>query len=346
MGVGADGAGQRGDVLADSGFTAGGGCGAVFQRIAAPPQTAAADYRRPVIDIDLRHLRSFLAVGASSSISQAASRLHMTQQGVSQHLQHLERALGVTLLVRTPRGVALTPAGERLAAGAAPLLSELDELALSVRAVGGERRGRIRLVSAAFTITQLSIEIAKSLETAHPGVEVDVATAQRPIDAMRMLLEGQADASIMWLPTGEDRLSAAAIRSDPRVVLLSERHRLADRSEVTLADLAEDPVVVVDAFASAQALAHRIVDPRPDGRPAVRGPLVATLEDCLTQVRRGNGVWFAPRAMAEWAVCSGVRLVPVADIEPTPLAVVWPPAAPRALVELLVEHVRERISEF
>ncbi|NUP47524.1 MAG: LysR family transcriptional regulator [Catenulispora sp.] len=300
-----------------------------------------------MIDIDLRHLRSFLAVGAASSISQAATRLHMTQQGVSQHLQHLERALGVTLLVRTPRGVALTAAGERLAAGAAPLVAGLDDLALAVRATGGgEPRGRIRLVSAAFTITQLSIEIAKSLEAAHPGVEVEVATAQRPIEAMRMLLEGRADASIMWLPTGEDRLTAAPVRSDPRVVLLSERHRLAGRASVTLADLAEDPVVVVDAFASAQALAHRVVDPRPDGRPAVRGPVVATLEECLTQLRRNRGVWFAPRAMAEWAVCSGVRLVPVADIEPTPLAVVWPAAAPRGLVELLVEHVRERIGEF
>ncbi|GAA2004264.1 LysR family transcriptional regulator [Catenulispora subtropica] len=299
-----------------------------------------------MIDLEPRHLRSYLAVVAESSISKAAARLHMTQQGVSQHLQHLERAVGVTLLVRTPRGVALTAAGERLAEGAAPLLAGLDDLALAVRAVGGERRGRIRLVSAAFTITQLSIEIAKSLEAAHPAVEVDVATAQRPIEAMRMLLEGRADASIMWLPTGDERLAAAPVRSDPRVVLVSERHRLAGRAAVTLADLAADPVVIVDAFASEAALAHRIVDPRPDGRPAVRGPVVATLEECLTQVRRNRGVWFAPRAMAEWAVCGGVRLVPVTDIEETPLAVVWPPAAPRALVELLVEHVRERIGTF
>ncbi|GAA2022507.1 LysR substrate-binding domain-containing protein [Catenulispora yoronensis] len=299
-----------------------------------------------MIEIELRHLRSFQAVVAESSISKAAARLHLTQQGVSQHLQHLERALGVTLLVRTPRGVSLTAAGELLVAGAAPLLSGLDDLALAVRAIGGERRGRIRLVSAAFTVTQLSIELAKSLEAAHPGVEVDVATAQRPIEAMRMMLEGRADASLMWLPTGEERLVAVPVRSDPRVVLMSERHRLADRAAVTLADLAEEPVVIVDAFASPQALAHRIVDPRPDGRPAVRGPVVETLEECLTQVRRGHGVWFAPRAMAEWAVCGGVRLVPVTDIPPTPLAVVWPAAAPRGLVELLVEHVRERIAEF
>ena len=105
-------------------------------------------------------------------------------------------------------------------------------------------------------------------------------------------------------------------------------------------DLADDPVVVVDAFASPEALSHRIVDPRPDGRPAVRGPVVPTLEECQAQLRRGRGVWFAPRQMAEWALCPGVTLVPVDDIEPACLAVVWPPSAPRSLVAELVRAAR------
>lgn len=67
-----------------------------------------------------------------------------------------------------------------------------------------------------------------------------------------------------------------------------------------------------------EALSHRIVDPRPDGRSAVRGPVVPTLEDCQAQLRRGHGVWFAPRQMAQWALCPGVALVPIADIAPTP----------------------------
>jgi DNA-binding transcriptional LysR family regulator len=299
-----------------------------------------------VTDLDLRHLRSFLAAAQESSITKAAARQHMTQQGLSQHIQSLERALGVTLLVRTPRGIGLTAAGEELVAGSGVLMSDISDLVDRVRAAATGRAGRIRLVSAAFTITQLSIEIAKSLEATHPGIEVEIATAQRPIEAMRRMLDGAADASIMWLPTGEDRLLAEQIRSDPRVVLLSERHRLAGRRTVTLADLAEDPVVIVDAFASPAALDHRIVDPRPDGRRAVRGPIVQTLEDCLTQIRRGHGVWFAPRAMAEWALCSGVRLIPVEDIEDTPLAVVWSPNAPQDLVTLLIEHIRPRIDEF
>ena len=54
-------------------------------------------------------------------------------------------------------------------------------------------------------------------------------------------------------------------------------------------------------------------------------------------------MWFAPRAMAEWAVCSGVRLIPVEDIEDTPLALVWSPAAPHELITVLLEHIRSRL---
>ena len=291
-------------------------------------------------DIDLRHLRSFLAVARESSITRAAATRHITQQSMSAHIQQLERALGATLLVRTSRGISLTAAGEELAAGATGLLAELGELAGRVRATVAGPARRLRVVTAAYTITLFAMEVAKAMEAADRGIEVAVATALRPIEAMRRLHEGASDAAVLWLPTGDPGLLSEPIREDPRVVLVADDHRLAGRASVTLADLADDPVIIVDAFASPEALSHRIVDPRPDGRPAVRGPVVPTLEECQAQLRRGRGVWFAPRQMAEWARCPGVTLVPVADIEPAHLAVVWPPSAPRDLVAELILAAR------
>jgi DNA-binding transcriptional LysR family regulator len=294
-----------------------------------------------VIDrIDLRHLRSFLAVAREGSITKAAAGQHLTQQSMSAHIQILERALGVTLLVRTSRGISLTEAGVELATGAAGLLADLRELAGRVRATVRSPARRLRLVSAAYTITLFAVELAESMEAADPGIEVDVATALRPIDAMQRLHTGESDAAILWLPTGDAGLLSEPIREDPRVVLLADGHRLAGQASVTLVELADDPVIIVDAFASPDALNHRIVDPRPDGRLAVRGPVVPTLEDCQAQLRRGRGVWFAPRQMAEWALCRGVTMVPVSDIPPAELAVVWPPSTPRELVAELVAAAR------
>ncbi|GAB3896289.1 hypothetical protein GCM10029964_077420 [Kibdelosporangium lantanae] len=85
-------------------------------------------------DVDPRQLRSFLAVARESSITRAAARRHMTQQGVSRHIQRLERTLGVILVVRTHRGIVLTAAGRALAAGAGDVMSDMDELVDRVRA--------------------------------------------------------------------------------------------------------------------------------------------------------------------------------------------------------------------
>jgi len=287
-------------------------------------------------DISLRNLRSFLVVAQESSISRAAARLHVTQQTLSQQIQNLERTLGATLLVRTSRGVRLTAAGEQLTASGRTLMDDAESLYAAVRAAAAGRVGRLRVATASHPTTQLAIELANAIEAEHPGIEVEVRTVLRPVEAMAELHAGTSDAALLWLPTGDAKLRTATFRNDARAVLLAEAHRLAGATSVTLAELSEDPVVIVDAFGSPAVQAHRIADPRPDGRPAVRGPVVQTLEDCLTQVRRGRGVWFAPRAMAEWAVCPGVALVPVTDLEPVELAVAWTDAAPRELVDRLV----------
>jgi len=87
-------------------------------------------------DMDVNQLRSFVAVAGELNITRAAERLHLAQQAVSVQVQRLERTLGVTLLVRTSRGVELTPAGQQLAAKAKGILDDLDELAAQVRETG------------------------------------------------------------------------------------------------------------------------------------------------------------------------------------------------------------------
>jgi DNA-binding transcriptional LysR family regulator len=97
-----------------------------------------------VSDVDLRHLRSFLAVAEEASITRAAARMYLTQQALSRQIQVLERSLGATLLVRTSRGVMLTAAGEELAAGGKALTADVDALAQRVRAAARTQSGGLR----------------------------------------------------------------------------------------------------------------------------------------------------------------------------------------------------------
>ncbi|MFF8601070.1 LysR family transcriptional regulator [Streptomyces sp. NPDC015232] len=291
-------------------------------------------------DIELRHLRSFLVVARERSLTGAGAVLHLTQQAVSAHVRHLERALGVALLVRTSRGVLLTAAGEELAAGGAAVVDDVDRLVERVRAVAEAQAGTLRLACCPAATSLFAFDLADALEASVPGLRVTLNAARHPRDELELLTGGRADAAFMWLPVGDGSSHHAVVRSDARAVAVSTRHPLADRASVTLADLATDPVVRPDVHTSPEAERFWIVDPRPDGGPAPRGPVVPLVEDCLLEVGRGRGVWLAPQPLEMLAPTGGVRWIPVEDAEPFELAVVWTDRAPQTLVTRLIAEVR------
>jgi DNA-binding transcriptional LysR family regulator len=293
-----------------------------------------------VSDIDLRHLRSFLAVAREQSITAAGTALHLTQQAVSTHVRQLERALGVVLLVRTSRGVLLTAAGEELAAGGATVIDDVARLAERVRAAAGAQAGTLRLACCPAATSLFAVDVADTLENAVPGLRVTLTGAQNPKHEVELLTHGHADAAFMWLPLGDVGLHHAVVRRDPRAVVLSSRHPLADRPALTLADIAADPVVRPDVLASPEAERFWLADPRPDGSAAPRGPLVPLVEDCLLEVGRGRGIWLAPQPLEKLMPVANVRWIPITGAEPFDLAVVWNEGAPQTLITRLVAEVR------
>ncbi|GAA0918092.1 LysR substrate-binding domain-containing protein [Nonomuraea longicatena] len=293
----------------------------------------------PVIDLDLRHLESFLAVARELNITRAATRLHLTQQAVSTHVQQLERSLRVTLLVRTSRGVLLTAAGEELAAGGQAALADLEELTERVRHTARRQSGSLRLACCPYATSLFAAEVADAMESAVPGLSVELSSVRSPREELELIEAGTADAAFMWLPVGVPGLRHAVVRTDSRAVALSASHPLAGCASVSLAELSGEPVVRPDVYASAESERHWIADPRPDGSPAPLGPSVAQIEECLLMVARGRGVWLAPEPLSRWVPAVNVRWVPVSDAEPSELAVVWGERAPEPLVARLVAEV-------
>ena len=84
-------------------------------------------------DLDPRWLRSFVAIASAGSVTRAASHVHRTQSAVSTHLQQLEASVGVQLVLRTTRALALTEAGERFLPHARRLLALQDEACAALR---------------------------------------------------------------------------------------------------------------------------------------------------------------------------------------------------------------------
>jgi len=195
--------------------------------------------------LELRHLRALLAVAAAQTIGRAAERLGITQPAVSRQLQELERETGVPLLERSPRGVALTPAGTTLAGECPELVHVAERLVQdTVRARRGmEGRCIIAVVSTA-AATELLFEILADASERYPHVHVvieDLATPLQP----KALLRGDIDlglahaypvlssaSELTHLRVMEDRLNCALVHS---------AHALARRRSVTPTDLSDMP---------------------------------------------------------------------------------------------------------
>ena len=110
--------------------------------------------------LDLRKVEHFVAVAEERSMTRAAARLHLSQQALSMSMRALERELGVPLLDRSRRGVALLASGEALYADAVPLL------AAATAAVGRARRadrGEPELLRIGHTPAVTGIEVTEML---------------------------------------------------------------------------------------------------------------------------------------------------------------------------------------
>ncbi|NUS74107.1 MAG: LysR family transcriptional regulator [Corynebacteriales bacterium] len=291
-------------------------------------------------DIDVRHLKSFLAVASELNITRAANRLHLTQQAVSSHIQQLERTLNVALLVRTSRGVLLTSAGEELLAGGKMVLDDLAEVVRRVRIAADEQAGTLRLGCCPYATSLFVVDLADKLESTVPGLNVALTSVATPRDELALLREGRADAAFMWLPIGDVGLRHAVIRSDSHAVVLPTRHRLAERSAVNMADISTELVLRPDVLTSEESERFWMADPRPDGVRAPYGPKFPTMEDALLGVARGRGIWLAPEPLSGVALADNLRWIPISDGEPFELAIVWSEHAPESMIARLIAEAR------
>jgi DNA-binding transcriptional LysR family regulator len=131
---------------------------------------------------EMADLTVFVVVAEERSFTRAAAKLGMSQSALSQIVRRLEASLGLPLLTRTTRSVALTEAGERLLETFAPALRSLDESLASLSDLRGKPAGNIRITSVEHaSATILAPALAKLLPD-YPDLKVEVINDYRLTD--------------------------------------------------------------------------------------------------------------------------------------------------------------------
>ncbi|MBS1693993.1 MAG: LysR family transcriptional regulator [Actinobacteria bacterium] len=200
--------------------------------------------RRP--DVTLTQLRYFVKAATYSSMTKAADELHIAQSAVSAAVGQLEQQIGTQLFIRhRARGLVLTAAGEEMLRDTRALLAHLDEV---LDAAGGhvdQVHGTVRLACFVTLAPFVLPRLLSDLGERHPELAVEVI--ETPADAVRSVLRnGTADLALTYdLGLGPgvevEHLGVAA----PYVALPPD-HRLARRKSIPLAELAEEPMVLLD----------------------------------------------------------------------------------------------------
>lgn len=253
------------------------------------------------MDLDLRKLRYFVAVAEKLHFGRAAEQLHIAQPVLSRQIRALEKDLGAPLLTRDSHGVVLTDAGRQLLSDAGPLLASAHA---ARRRVSVAARGSQRLMVG----FRAGIAVAAAVQqfaSRHPDVLVDVQRIEADEQA-QMLLDGRIDIGYVRLPIDETGLRVAPLYTEPRVAVLPVNHRLADKEEVTEADLAGEPLVW-DADTSTQPTRR----PHPNAGYLARG-----VDETLEHVAAGRGISFLARSATVFYSRPDVVYLPVPDLAP------------------------------
>jgi LysR family transcriptional regulator for metE and metH len=184
--------------------------------------------------LDVRDLQVVLALSSAGSTQKAASVLHLSQPAVSRALLLAEEKIGAKLFDRTARGLAPTAAGERLVAGAGPLLAELADLEHRVGA--GSAPARVRLVCECYTAYRWLPSALTSLGLPGLAVVLDVEHTRDPVPA---LVRGELDVALLTTSAVRAPIEEAPMFADEIVFVMSASHPLAAKKALSRRDLRE-----------------------------------------------------------------------------------------------------------
>jgi LysR family hca operon transcriptional activator len=197
------------------------------------------------VEMELRHLRYFVAVAEAGSLTIAAKQiLHTSQPSLSRQIRDLEEEVGTKLLMRIARGIELTPAGRAFLDHSRSVLSQVEAAAEAARRVANPAKP-------CFTIGFLTgheltwmPEALQILRDELPNIDVMISSQLSP-QLANALLKGTVDAAFLRREHGIPELVFRPLVKEPLVVVLPSNHRLAALKAISPRDLAGETFVGV-----------------------------------------------------------------------------------------------------
>ncbi|MDM7252391.1 LysR family transcriptional regulator [Klebsiella grimontii] len=198
------------------------------------------------MNIELRHLRYFIAVAEELHFGHAAARLNISQPPLSQQIQILEQQIGARLFARTNRSVSLTEAGRQFLADSRQILSQVDDAAARAARLHHGETGELRIgfTSSAPFIKAVS-DTLSTFRRRYPDVHIQTRETNTR-EQIVSLNEGALDLGLMRNTQLPETLVWERVLREPLLAMVPRDHPLASQPRVSLRELAREPFVFFD----------------------------------------------------------------------------------------------------
>jgi len=295
--------------------------------------------------MELRHLRYFIGVAEEENVSRAALKLHVSQPALSRQIRDLENELGFSLLERSAKSVRLTEAGRAFLTDARAVLQRAEEAVQTARSIATGGRGELHVGYAPSLTARILPPTLRAFQAELPNIRVrlhDFSTEEM----LAGLREGKLQIAFIV------RLAPALLRGlhfeelvrDSIRLAVAPKHPLAGRRTVTLAEVAQEPIVTYsrkDYPDAHENLATMFATIKIKPRIVEEHDSVSSL---ITAVESGAGVALAPQSLT----CTAgprLKLIPFSPpAAPLVVGAAWSKDGLSAAARLFLKCAREAAS--
>ena len=268
------------------------------------------------MDVPIHVIRYFCVLAEELHFGRAAERLSITPPSLSQQISRLEQQLDVKLFDRSPRKVELTAYGRALLPLARRVQDDHDQLLAWGRSIQRDQRTpllRVGVVAAGAGALTTAAIAATMQAIPHARIEMRRLGF---FDVASELENGRVDVVFAPAPMPlPPRIRIEPLWLEPRVLVVPAGHPLAGRESVSIIETNNEVFVAV-AGGVPDVVDWWLVDPRPDGTRAKRGPTAESVDGLFELVAAGAGVNIAGQSASRQYRRDELAFVPVSDIEP------------------------------
>ncbi len=292
--------------------------------------------------MNLRDLAYLLAVADHRHFGKAAEACFVSQPTLSTQIRKLEEELGVVLIERAPRRIMLTAIGRDVVERARRILADVEQLKDAARRETDPEAGTLRLGVFPTLGPYLLPHLVPHLRERFSRLQL-LLVEEKSDEIIARLRDGRLDAGLLALPLHDDRLQWQELFTEPFVLAVPEQHALAARDALSLHDLADERLLLLQ---EGHCLRDQALDVcRLAGASETTGFQATSLETLRQMVAAGAGVTLLPQlAVTPPVPASGnMRLIPFATEPPSRrIALVWRRSSPQ---EAFMRTLAERIAD-